>query len=166
MTKKKLIIISITVVLVILAGMALVANQKYNALIKSTSEGLSFGKQYGKMVKQSNCMGGLPMKYASCSSTECELSATGFIVACMEAAEKDSFCSTVPPFNDTDKAMHWVSKGCSSYNLGSGKCLKYMHKFIDICTEQKSGVPISTAERFEGGFKKGVKRASEQEAAQ
>ena len=92
------------------------------------------------------------------------LSATGFIVGCVQAAEKDSFCGTVPAFNDTDKTMHWVSKACSSYNLGSGKCLKYMHKFIDICTEQKSGAPISTTERFKAGFKQGVKRASEREA--
>lgn len=154
---KKIVVISITmfVVALLLAGGIYLGKQKYESMLKATSQGLSLGKAYGKMISQSNCMLGLKMKYSSCGTTECELSANGYIAGCLGAAEKDAFCSTVPNIQDTDKALSWVAKTCFEYRLGAEKCLKYMHTFVNVCTEQVEGRALSNKEIFESGFKKG-----------
>lgn len=140
--------------------MGYISKQKYDSLLKATSEGLALGKAYGKMISQSNCMFGLKMKYASCDTTECELSANGYIFGCLENAEKDSFCSSIPNINKTDIAINWVSQTCADNNLGNDRCLKYMHKFVSVCTEQNEMRKLSKGELFESGFKKGLKESS------
>ena len=103
-------------------------------------------------------MFGLKMKYASCSNVECELSANGYISACMETAEIDEFCNNVPSIKNTDKAKAWVYKTCSKNLINSKKCTKFLHKYVKVCTEQNEFRTISKVELFESGFKKALKR--------
>ncbi len=157
-SKKKIVALSIVAVVTLLSVVGYMAKQKYDSMLKATSEGLTLGRTHGKMINQSNCILGLKMKYASCTTTECELSANGYISGCIKAAEKDSFCTSVPNIKETDKALSWVSKTCSANRLGSDKCHKYMHKFISACTEQNESRNLSKAEVFENSFKKGLKK--------
>ncbi len=76
----------------------------------------------------------------------------------METAKKDMFCHNVPDMEDTEKAMRWVAKVCSNENLGNDRCLKYMHKFIHICTEQAKRKKLSLSEYFMDGIKKGQQK--------
>jgi len=114
MMKKSVILITI---LALLAAGGYFGKQKYDSILKATSVGLSYGKSFGKMVTQSNCLLGLKAKYYSCSTLECELSATGYIAGCLNTASKDEFCHSVPNIKDTDQALRWVSKTCSEFNL-------------------------------------------------
>jgi hypothetical protein len=148
----------VCILLILIGGGVYFGKQKYDSVLKATSEGLALGKAYGKMVNQGNCILGLQMKYSSCSDTECELSANGYIVGCFETATRDSFCSSVPNIRNTDKAVTWVSNACSEYQVGKEKCLKYMHKIISVCTEQKDNMKLSTKELFESGFEKGLRK--------
>ncbi|MEE2733518.1 MAG: hypothetical protein VYA55_22040 [Pseudomonadota bacterium] len=156
MSKKSIVVIlSLAVALIVLA-FGYLAKQKYDQLLKSTSEGLALGKAHGKMIHQADCLLGLKMKYAKCSTTDCELSANGYIAGCMQAAKKDDFCSSVPNIKDTKKAISWVSSACSDQNPDGDKCLKYMHKFVSVCTEQNESRKISKGELFKAGFDKGL----------
>lgn len=154
---KKAVVVTIVVVVVLVAVGVFLGKKKYDSMLAVTSQGLSFGKAYGKMAAQSDCILGLKIVHASCSTTECELSANGYIAGCMETAEKDNFCTNVPNIQHTDQALNWASKTCSEYGLG-GKCLKYIHKFINVCTEQAEGRTLSKKELFEKGFEKGLKQ--------
>ena len=154
---KKKIVTAIGIFIIIVAAAAYFGKQKYDSMLKATSEGLTLGKAYGKMINQSNCVFGLQMKYSLCGTMECELSANGYIVGCMETAKIDGFCSNVPNIKNTDDALAWVNKACSDYELGEKKCLKYMHKFVSVCTEQAESRTLSTTEHFESGFKKGLR---------
>jgi hypothetical protein len=158
---KKIIGISIAVLVVLLAGSTYFGKQKYDSMLKAASQGLNFGEAYGKMINQSNCMLGLKVKYSSCSTMECELSANGYIAGCLDTAERDGFCSTVPNIKDTDKAVGWVAETCSEQRLAPEKCLKYMHKFVSVCTAQALGRTLSNTELFESGFKKGLNKGFE-----
>ena len=154
---KKAVVIS-TVVIVLIAAGGFLGKSKYDSILTATSQGLSFGKAYGKMVTQSNCILGLKIKYASCTTTECELSANGYIAGCMKTAEKDDFCNNVPRIQNTDQALSWASKTCSENGLVTDRCPKYIHKYVSVCTEQAEGRAISRKEIFESGFKKGLKQ--------
>lgn len=156
MNKQKMTVLSILIIISLLATGGYLAKQKYDSLLKATSEGLILGEKYGRMINQGNCMFGLKMKYASCNTTECELSANGYISGCIKAAKKDGFCSAVPNIKDTDGSISWVSKTCTENNLGNEKCLKYMHKFVSACTEQNESRELSKDEIFKSGFKKGL----------
>lgn len=79
-----------------LAAGAYWGKQKYDSVLQATSQGLGLGRAYGEMITQSNCMLGLQLKYAQCTTTECELSANGYIAGCMEKATRDNFCDSVP----------------------------------------------------------------------
>lgn len=147
--------IAFVVVALILAG-AYWAKQKYDSALQATSEGLRLGQAYGAMISQSNCTLGLRLKYAECTTTECELSANGYIAGCMEKAERDNFCESVPAAKNTDQALAWASSACATLKLGNDRCPKYMHKFVNVCTEQSQGRPMSTPELMENGFKKGL----------
>ncbi len=155
---KKVVVVSIVVVVVLLAGGVYLGKRKYDSMLTATSQGLSLGKTYGKMITQSNCTLGLKIKYASCGTTECELSANGYIAGCMETAEKDDFCSNVPHIQSTNQALSWASKTCLEYGLGMGRCLKYIHKYVSVCTAQAEGRTLSNKELFESGFEKGLKQ--------
>lgn len=151
---KKTVVVIIVVALVAVG--VFVGKRKYDSMLAATSEGLIFGKTYGKMISQSNCILGLKIKYASCNTTECELSANGYIAGCMETAEKDDFCTTIPNIQNTDQALSWALKTCSEYGLGTDKCPKYIHKYISLCTAQAEGRTLSKKELFENGFEKGL----------
>jgi outer membrane murein-binding lipoprotein Lpp len=153
----KIIVFAVLVVVLLLGG-AYLGKKKYDSMLAATSQGLSLGKAYGKMITQSNCSVGLQIKYASCGTTECELSANGYIVGCMETAEKDDFCSNVPHIKNTNQTLSWASKTCSEYGLGTDRCLKYIHKYVSMCTEQAEGRTLSTKEVFESGVEKGLKK--------
>lgn len=155
---KKKVVVSIVVVVALLAGGGYLAKWKYDSLLAATSQGLRLGKAYGKLVTQNSCAPGLKMKYASCTTTECELSANGYIAGCMQTAEKDGFCSKVPNIRDTDQALSWASKTCSENGLGADRCLQYIHKFISECTAQTEGKVLSKKELFESGFDKGLRQ--------
>lgn len=155
---KKAVVVTIVVVVVLVAVGVFVGKRKYDSVLAATSQGLSLGKAYGKMISQSNCILGLKIKYASCSTTECELSANGYIAGCMETAEKDDFCTNVPHIQNTDQALSWASKTCSEYGLGTDKCPKYIHKYVSVCTAQAEGRTLSKKELFESGFEKGPKQ--------
>lgn len=155
---KKKIVATIVVVVVLVAVGVFLGKKKYDAMLTATSQGLSLGKAYGEMIAQSDCILGLKIKYASCNTTECELSANGYITGCMETAEKDDFCSNVPRIQDTDLALGWASKACTEYGLGSNRCPKYIYKFVKVCTEQAEGRTLSNKELFESGFEKGLKQ--------
>jgi len=155
---KKKIVVTIVVVVVLVAVGVFLGKQKYDSILTATSQGLSLGKAYGEMISQSNCILGLKIKYASCSTTECELSANGYIAGCMETAEKDDFCSNVPRIQNTDHALGWASKTCTEYGLGSDRCPKYIHKFVKVCSEQAEGRTLSNKELFDSGFEKGLKQ--------
>ena len=159
MSKKRIILLSIIIVILIISGVGYFSKKKYDSLLKSTSEGIALGKVYGQTISQSNCMFGLKMKYSSCSTTECELSANGYISACMENAEIDDFCNNVPSIKNTDKASAWADETCSKNLMDSKKCTKFIHKFVKVCTEQNESRAISKAELFKTGFEKGVKKA-------
>ena len=157
-TMKKVVIVSIVAVVVLLATGGYLAKRKYDSLLAATSQGISFGQGYGNMIAQSSCTLGLKVKYASCNTAECELSANGYIVGCMGAAKKDDFCASVPNIKNTDQALGWASKTCSENGLGSDKCLKYIHKFVSVCTAQTEGRTLSSKELFESGLEKGLKK--------
>ena len=159
MSRITLVVISLIVMLV--AGIGYVSKQKHDSVLKSTSEGLILGNTYGKMIEQSSCIVGLRLKYGSCSATECELSANGYISGCMKTAKQDQFCSSVPNIRDTKNAVSWVSKTCSEYGFAEDRCSKYMHKLISACTEQIESRTIPQSEVFERGFQKGLRRGSE-----
>ncbi len=153
---KKLVVIS-TVLIVLIAVGGFLAKSKYDSMLAATSQGLSLGSEHGKMGFQSHCMIGLKIKYASCATTECELSANGYIVGCMETARKDDFCNNVPRLHDTNRALYWASKTCAENSLDEDRCPKYLHKFVSICTGQAEGRTISRKELFESGLEKGLK---------
>lgn len=154
---KKAIVVSAVVVVVLLGGGAYFAKDKYDSMLAATSQGLSLGKAYGQLTTQTNCMLGLKMKYAACGTTECELSANGYIAACMETAEKDNFCSSVPRISNTDQAVSWASRTCAENGLGADRCSKYIHKYVAVCTAQAEGRKLSSKEVFENGFQKGLR---------
>ncbi len=157
MSKKKKIIISLLIIFIL--GIVYALKQKYDSVLKATAEGLVLGETYGKIINQTNCIFGLKMKYANCTTMECELSANGYIKGCIETAEKDDFCNNVPNIKDTKKAIDWVFKTCTENKLNNNKCLKYMHKFVSVCTEQSEKRKLSTGEIFESGFKKGYEKS-------
>lgn len=157
--------ISISVFMVFLIGLASGGywyKQQYNKLLESASKGLALGQNYGKMINQSSCMMGIRMKYASCETTECELSANGYITGCMREAKKDQFCVDLPSVNETKKSLAWVKRTCSDNKFGGSKCSKYMHKFVSLCTEQVQNRKRTVMDNFKEGFKKGIeeKKAS------
>lgn len=154
---KKVAGISIAVLVVLLAVGIYAGKQKYDSMLTAASQGLALGKAYGKMISQSSCVLGLKMKYTACGTTECELSANAYIAGCMENAAKDEFCRSVPNIRDTNKALSWAAKTCSKYNPEADKCLKYIHKFVSVCTEQTEGRTLSNKEIFDSGFEKGLK---------
>lgn len=155
---KKKLVISMVVIAGLIAVGGFLAKSKYDAMLTATSQGLNLGNAYGKMVSQSNCMLGLKMKYAECTTTECELSANGYIAGCMETAEKDDFCSTVPRIQNVDQTLSWASKTCAENGLDADRCPKYIHKYVSICTEQAEGRKISQKELFETSYEKGLKK--------
>ena len=154
---KKVVVISIVVVALVAVGV-FIGKSKYDSMLAATSQGLALGDSFGKMVTQSNCILGLKIKYAACTTTECELSANGYIAGCMEAAEKDGFCNNVPRIQNTDQALNWASKTCSENSLGTDRCLKYIHKFVSVCTGQAEGRKVSEIELLKDGFEKGLKQ--------
>lgn len=131
---------------------------KYDSMLHAASQGISFGKAYGESNEQGDCVRGLSVRYSKCETTECELAATGYIAGCMAAARKDGFCGSVPSVKDVDEAMDWVSEACATNGLGGGRCLKYMHKVVRMCTEQVEGRKLTNAEILEGGFRKGFRQ--------
>jgi outer membrane murein-binding lipoprotein Lpp len=155
---RKVIVASIVVAVVVLAGATYFAKRKYDSLLAATSQGLTLGKAYGKMTSQSSCILGLKMKYASCNTTDCELSANGYIAGCMEAAQKDGFCTDVPRMKNTDAALSWAAKTCSENGLSTGRCLKYIHRYVSVCTAQTEGRTLSKKEFFDSGVEKGKQR--------
>ncbi len=155
---KKVFVITIAVIVVFAAAGVFLGKQKYDAMLAATSQGLSLGSTYGKTVVQSNCILGLKTQYASCSTTECELAASGYIAGCMKTAEKDDFCSNVPHIRDTDPALRWASKTCSEHGLGTDRCLSYIHQYVSVCTEQAEGRTLSNKELFEHGVERGLKQ--------
>jgi hypothetical protein len=150
-------ILAFVFVAILLAG-AYLAKQKYDSALQATSEGLRLGQAYGAMISQSNCTLGLRLKYTECTTTDCELSANGYIAGCMEKATRDNFCDSVPAAKNTDLALNWASNTCSTLKLGNDRCPKYIHKFVNVCTEQSQGRPLSTQELMENGFNKGLNK--------
>lgn len=153
---KLTLILIATVIVMITLGKGM--KQKYESVHNSTAQGLTLGKTYGKTINQSECIVGLKLKYSTCDSLNCEFSANGYIVGCMETAKKDDFCTTVPNIDETSKSIDWIAQECDKNGLGKGKCLRYMQSFIDACTEQKQNRKISTSEHFTSGFSKGFNR--------
>ncbi|MDR2690326.1 MAG: hypothetical protein LBB76_11300 [Azoarcus sp.] len=152
----KKFVVSIIVVVIILAGGVYFGKIKYDSVLEAATRGLALGKAYGRTVSQSNCILGLKPRYASCSTMECELSANAYIAGCMETATRDDFCNDVPHIQNTDQALDWSSKTCSEYGLGHDRCLKYIHKYVRVCTEQTEKRALSTGDVFTSGFEKGL----------
>jgi hypothetical protein len=162
MNKKKTFILIFLFLAVIGTAGGYWFKQKYDELLAATSKGLALGKAYGKSISQTSCLDGLKFKYSSCSTTECELSATGFITGCMKTAKKDNFCTELPNVKETQRSLSWVEKTCSQSQPGNSKCLKYMHNFIGLCTEQTENRTMTNFEHFQNGFKKGLEKQSSQ----
>ena len=158
MKMKKIVVLTITGVVILIALGISIGKQKYDSMLTATIQGVTIGKAYGKMVAQSNCMLGLKMQYATCSTTECELSANGYITGCMATAEKDKFCNTVPPIQNTVQTLNWASKTCSEYGLSTDRCEKYIQTYVSICTEQNEGRALSKMEIFENGMEKAIEQ--------
>jgi hypothetical protein len=148
--------IAVVALVALLAAGAYWGKQKYDSVLQATTQGLGLGRAYGEMITQSNCMLGLQLKYAQCTTTECKLSANGYIAGCMEKAARDNFCESVPKAESTDQALNWGSNTCKTFQLGNDRCPKYIQKFVNVCTEQSQGRPLSTKELMENGFNKGL----------
>ena len=155
MNKKNVMVVSLITIVIITVTAGYFSKNRYDSLLKSTSEGLVLGKIYGKSISQNNCMMGIRMKYSSCNETACELSANGYIYGCMNAAKKDEFCNGVPGIAETKRTLNWAQKTCSEINAKGSKCIKYIQKFVILCTEQNENRKVSTAEAFKEGLKKG-----------
>lgn len=132
------------------------SKQKYDRLLESTSQGLALGKKFGMSVDQSACMFGLKLGYSSCETVECELSANGYIAGCLKTAKTDGVCNGLPKSEEITRAKEWVSTTCLKNNLGTGKCLRYMYKYISVC-EEIEGNKSSLLKTLETSFKRELK---------
>lgn len=151
---KKMVIAAGVLLLLVVAVIGGSFYKKYSSVLDATSEGLYRGEKFGKVIEQGKCIVGLKLVYPACDTVECELSVNGFIDGCMRTARKDDFCSSVPGITETKKSLEWVADSCQQYDLGEDKCLKYMHRFVSACTEQRENRTISKSEIFEAGFEK------------
>jgi hypothetical protein len=79
----------------------------------------------------------------------------------MKTAEKDNFCGEVPNIRDTKASLAWAEETCRKNQLGDSRCLKYMHKFVSFCTEQREKRKLTGAEHFKSGFQKGLQKGRE-----
>lgn len=158
MSLRSKIVILLALVVAVSLALVYVGNAKYQALLEATTQGLALGKAHGEGIGQSACLRGLRSRYASCDTTECELSANGYIAGCMEKAEPDEFCDAVPNVHDTRQSLSWVGVTCVRAELSLGRCSRYLHKFVAVCTEQVERRKISLSETAEIGFKKGANR--------
>jgi hypothetical protein len=156
MSTKKIRSVALLILIITIAAAAHWYKQQYDILLESTSKGLLLGETFGKTISQSTCMVGLKLKYRSCETTACELSANGYISGCMKNAKRDHFCSEVPSVKEAQKSLNWVSKMCRENKLDGSKCRNYMHKFVSHCTEQTENRKRSNVERFGDSFKRGI----------
>ncbi len=152
----KKIIVGGLVIVFFLGVVGHLLKTKYDSMLVATSQGMLLGEKFGRKVEQSDCITGLRFKYSVCDTTECELSAGGYIEQCMKTAKKDAFCSNVPRLEKTQESVNWVLNECNKNNLGETKCLKYMHEFVKVCSEQKENRKLSDAELIKSSFDKSL----------
>lgn len=69
---KKAVVVTIVVVVVLVAVRVFLGKKKYDSMLAVTSQGLSFGKAYGKMAAQSDCILGLKIVHAHRMRVICE----------------------------------------------------------------------------------------------
>lgn len=160
MKRKGVLIFVVLLAMSMLAGAYWYKDQE-EKLIVAVEKGLTLGKAYGKIVSQKSCLDGLRMQYRKCNTTECELSANGFIVGCMNTAQSDEFCRQVPRSKETEKTLLWVQSTCSDYDLSNTKCDRYLHKLVRVCTEQIEQRRLSKTEIMNDAFNRGLKKANE-----
>lgn len=155
--KKRIAIILVSIGIV--SAAFFLFQKKQQELLDATMEGMKLGELHGRMGKQSSCMSGLKMKYAQCNDIACELSAHGFISACLGTAEADSFCAGLPSPKDSKAALAWADRTCASLELYNTKCEAYIHKTLSVCHAQTTGKPRSTGELIQDGFNRGYEQS-------
>lgn len=159
MKKKQVVISIVAVALAVIATVGILMKQQYDGMLAATSMGLHHGESFGKLVPQSQCLDGVRLQFTACRSTLCELQARGFISGCMASAERDEFCSAVPLLGDSGATSAWIAQTCAmSGASAASRCSKYSRAFITACTEQKTGVPVTSGETFGAAFEEGFKR--------
>lgn len=132
--------------------------RRYDHLLAATERGWALGEVDARSRPQGDCIPQLAVRYPSCDSTECELSANGYIGACMKVARPDGFCAQVPTIRRPDAALAWVAQTCRDHALGHDRCLDYMHVFVRLCTEQITGRKLTQQEILQYGYQRGRRR--------
>lgn len=159
-TKKNRKNLVIALVLIGVVGIGyFLFKKKEQELLNATMKGMDLGARFGQIVPQGQCLSGLKMAYSSCKDTACELSAHGFISKCLETAEKDNFCPSLPSPKDSSAALAWAGKTCSELQRSGTKCGDYIHKVLSVCHEQTTGKKRTTEEMMQDGFNRGYEKS-------